>query len=94
MAHREVKITRTGRYGTRMLTAGERITVSGPEARALIALKRAKEVAEPVRQEAKPAEFTEADELTDLRAEYRKKIGKQPYHGWEAGTLREKIAEA
>ena len=49
MANREVIVTRTGRYGTRMLTAGDTLTVSGPEARALIALKRAKEAPEPTR---------------------------------------------
>jgi len=37
---------------------------------------------------------TSPDELTDLRAEYHEVVGKRPYHGWNADTLREKIAEA
>ena len=34
------------------------------------------------------------DELRDLRAEYQKVVGKRPYNGWDADTLREKIAAA
>ena len=34
------------------------------------------------------------DELADLRAQYQDAVGKRAYHGWDAGTLREKIAEA
>ena len=35
-----------------------------------------------------------ADDLEQLRAEYQAALGKKPYHGWDAATLREKIAEA
>lgn len=34
------------------------------------------------------------DELAELRAEYQEVVGKRAYHGWDADTLREKIAEA
>ncbi|WP_343347638.1 hypothetical protein WJT74_05130 [Sphingomicrobium sp. XHP0239] len=34
------------------------------------------------------------EDLTTLRAEYKAKIGKQAYHGWDAATLRAKMAEA
>ena len=34
------------------------------------------------------------DEITALRAEYQDVVGKKAFHGWDAGTLREKIAEA
>lgn len=34
------------------------------------------------------------DELTELRAQYQEAVGKRAYHGWDAETLREKIAEA
>ena len=37
---------------------------------------------------------TQDDELTDLRAQYQDAVGKRAYHGWDADTLREKIAEA
>src|SRR5690625_4138646 len=39
----------------------------------------------------KPAE---ADEMTELRAEYRGVVGRRQYVGWGAGTRREKMAEA
>lgn len=34
------------------------------------------------------------DDLSDLRAEYQEVVGKRAFHGWDAETLREKIAEA
>lgn len=36
----------------------------------------------------------EDEELSALRAEYQDVVGKRPFHGWDADTLREKIAEA
>lgn len=36
----------------------------------------------------------EDDELAELRAQYQEAVGKRAYHGWNADTLREKIAEA
>lgn len=35
----------------------------------------------------------EDDELTALRAEYKAKMGKQAYHGWDEATIREKMGE-
>jgi len=37
---------------------------------------------------------TAADEKKALRAEYERVIGKRAFHGWDAETLRQKIAEA
>lgn len=34
------------------------------------------------------------DQLAGLRAEYQAVVGKRAYHGWDAETLREKIAES
>ena len=34
------------------------------------------------------------EELTELRTQYQEAVGKRAYHGWDANTLREKIAEA
>jgi len=34
----------------------------------------------------------EADDLSTLRAEYHEKFGKRPFMGWDAATLREKLA--
>lgn len=36
----------------------------------------------------------EPDELAELRAEYQEIVGKRPFNGWDADTLRAKIAEA
>lgn len=36
----------------------------------------------------------EPDELADLRAEYHEVVGKKPFNGWDADTLRAKIVEA
>lgn len=35
-----------------------------------------------------------SDEMTELREEYLSVIGKRPFHGWDADTLRLKIAAA
>lgn len=40
------------------------------------------------------AQQRDDDELATLRAQYQDVVGKRPYHGWDADTLREKIAEA
>ena len=34
------------------------------------------------------------DDITSLRAEYQDVVGKKAFHGWDADTLRDKIAEA
>lgn len=34
-----------------------------------------------------------SEDLTALRAKYRKTVGKQAWHGWDAETLRQKIAD-
>jgi len=36
----------------------------------------------------------QTDERTVLREEYKRVLGKKPFGGWDAATLREKIAEA
>ncbi|WP_242218016.1 hypothetical protein [Shinella zoogloeoides] len=43
---------------------------------------------------AKPASIPQHDEITLLRAEYERVVGKRPYMGWDEAKLREKIAEA
>lgn len=42
--------------------------------------------------QAKP--LPETDDITFLRAEYQRVVGKRPFNGWDAATLRKKIAEA
>ena len=41
-----------------------------------------------------PAGPTPEDELHQLREAYQAKVGKRPYHGWDAAELREKISAA
>ena len=33
----------------------------------------------------------DADDMEELRAAYTEQMGKKPYHGWDADTLREKM---
>lgn len=42
----------------------------------------------------KPAPIVPADDLSFLRAEYQRVIGKRPFNGWKADELRAKIAAA
>lgn len=41
----------------------------------------------------KPVKRPERDEMTELRQEYERVVGKRPFHGWDASKLREKMAE-
>lgn len=43
---------------------------------------------------AEPNPEGNADDLAALRAEYLDVVGKRAFHGWDAATLREKIADA
>lgn len=36
----------------------------------------------------------ERDEMTELRQEYERVVGKRPYWGWDADELRARMAEA
>lgn len=95
MAHTQVYPTRSGRYGTRMLKAGAPILVSGPLAREMVALGRATLEKPSKARKADPAPTaTASDDIAALRADYQAKFDKRPFNGWDADTLREKIAEA
>lgn len=43
---------------------------------------------------AAPGPVKAVDDLSGLREEYETKVGKRPFMGWDADTLREKIAAA
>lgn len=78
-------------YGTRRLKAGDEIAdVSGPNARLLTALGRAREVARGEKKEVQ-AEIQQ-DAKAALREEYERVFGKRPFNGWDADVLREKLA--
>jgi hypothetical protein len=81
--------TKSLRYGTRRLMADDGFQARPRDARLLVAIGKARYAT----QDAKPADEPVVDDLSDLRAEYQAKAGKKPYHGWDADTLRAKIAE-
>lgn len=70
-------------YGTRRLLPGEMFEASDRNARVLIAVNKAK-----------TAQPSGAHVLPALRKEYQKISGKRAFNGWDAETLRSKIAEA
>ncbi|NLS07616.1 hypothetical protein HGP14_30600 [Rhizobium sp. P32RR-XVIII] len=98
--------TRRMTYGTRRLLPGDKFTASNANARVLIAVRKAK--AAPTGYEAQGTahdphagahervgrDSAPGDALADLRKEYHDVLGKRPFHGWDAETLRAKIAEA
>lgn len=97
MVHRTVYST-GGRYGTRMMTAGEPMMLTGPAARAALATGKAT-ATPPVDHDASAAPIAPpvkavTDERPALREAYEKKFGKKPFGGWSAELLREKIAAA
>lgn len=94
-------------YGTRRLQAGEAFEAPRRDARLLAAMGRAKtvEVEEAGSQEPrdpldhdsdgrKDGSESGGDALKALRAEYHDVVGKRPFAGWDADTLRAKIDEA
>lgn len=84
--------TRSMTYGTRRLKAGDSFEVTRQHARVLDALGRA---TYGTRAMVAPEPVPElVDEMTVLRAEYETVLGKRPFMGWDADTLRVKIAEA
>ncbi len=78
--------TKALKYATRRLLPDDHFTTKNErDARILVGIGKARRAvkAEPVK-----------DELAELRAEYQEAVGKRPFYGWDADTLREKIAEA
>lgn len=100
MARKQMIATGPLRYGTRMLSAGDGLSVDGPKARLLAALGRAHvAVGRPQPSRARDdytggsVAGTEGD-MKALRAQYRAKFGKGPGPSWSAATLAEKIASS
>ena len=102
MAHRKMILTEAGAqvYRNRMLTAGSPVTLSAGDARLFAkhgwatAKARAAKVREIEPKDGYRRYERVEDDLKVLRAEYEKKLGKRPFNGWDAATLREKIASA
>lgn len=77
-------------YATRRLLPEDPFTArTRGDARALEALGKARYATRP----AEPG-FTDEAERPALRQKYEQALGKKPFAGWNAETLRAKIAEA
>ncbi|WP_313444515.1 hypothetical protein [Brevundimonas sp.] len=77
--------TKTMTYATRRLQAEDTFTASRRDARILVAIGKARYVS---------SDAIADDDLPALRDAYKSKLGKRPFNGWDADTLRAKIAEA
>jgi len=92
--------TRPMTYGTRRLKAGDGFTAASRDADLLQRLGRARYVeAEPLGhdQDGKKGGSKapkKADDLKELRKQYQEVVGKKPFAGWDAETLKSKIAAA
>lgn len=88
--------TRRFRYADTMLEPGEHFFAAPSKAKILRTLNRA--MAAPQTAANAPPESVDtnaasaAEDLSALRAEYHTASGKRAYHGWDADTLRDKIA--
>jgi hypothetical protein len=87
-------------YGTRRLKAGDGFTAASRDADLLQRLGRARYAeADPLDHDkgGKKGGSTapkKADGLPELRKQYQEAVGKKPFAGWDAETLKAKIAEA
>lgn len=89
----EYTVKKPFRYRSRMITAGEAINL--PRAYGLILLSKGKvEAGRPAAPRKERAPESHGENLRALRAAYETKVGRRPFYGWDASTLREKIAEA
>ncbi len=76
-------------YATRRLQAGDTFSASNANGRVLAASGKAGFVASSTE-----AGGSDAENISDLRARYQQKFDKKAYHGWDAATLTQKLAEA
>jgi hypothetical protein len=89
-------------YRTRRLKAGDEFFVSTVMADLLVngikkaAHTRPKANVPPpsAALQSRLGQFGHADDLPSLRREYQQALGKRAFNGWDAATLREKIAAA
>lgn len=92
----EMTATKNLRYATRQLKAGDGFVAPRRDARILAALGRAEygtRVVEAV-NEPKKAKAPADDGMKALREEYQRVVGKKPFGGWDAETIKAKMAEA
>lgn len=86
-------------YGTRRLLPGDEFQASRRDADLLQRLGRAKiATSDPLDHDGDgkkggSKQAPKSDELSVLRTQYHDKFGKRAFHGWDAKTLTEKLAE-
>lgn len=85
--------TKSMTYATRRLKADDAFGAKPRDARVLVAIGKAR-YATTAAVAADEVRAPLVDGLKALRDAYKEKTGKRPFHGWDAATLRAKIAEA
>lgn len=102
MAHRKMILTEAGAavYRTRMLRAGDPVTLGASDARLFAKHGWAAEQKAPKRPQLdhdkngkEGGSAAPVDDVAALRAAYTEKFGKRPFPGWSAAVLRGKLAE-
>jgi hypothetical protein len=102
---RNLIATKSLSYATRRLQAGQGFTANNRDARILVAIGKARVVADVsappavVQQKIQkpPATSVAVDgkaALDKLRGDYFEVVKKKPYHGWDAAELQRRIDEA
>lgn len=94
--------TRSFTYANRRLLPGQDFaTKTERDAKLLIAIGKARPrrvpgaiPAPPADLVAKVPELSDTSDISALRSEYHGLTGKRAYHGWDAETLADKIAQA
>lgn len=103
MARPELVATRGFKYLTRRLLPGDVFEAKNAiEAKILTDVRKVAAVPLPKRRRPQldhdkdgregGSKTAAGDDIAALRAEYFSKVGKRPFNGWDAATLREKIA--
>lgn len=96
--------TKPFRYSTGRLSVGDLFMATPSDARLLAAIRKARTTdaaRAPGRLPPPPHSLVtkmeavgQPDDITALRRDYHAALGKRPFAGWDAATLREKIAAA
>lgn len=99
----EMIATKAFRYNTGRVSVGDTFMATPADARLLAAIRKARinGARPPGKLPPPPHELLtkmeavgQPDDITALRRDYHAALGKRPFVGWDAATLREKIAAA
>lgn len=90
MKNTKLVATKSLTYATRRLRPEEEFLATGPHARVLIAIGKAK----PATDAEKKPPAKAGDEISKLRMRYSEVFGKRAFPGWNAVELKRRIDEA